>query len=360
MSQVVSKAFAFWSMDFANPEIYVAINLITNNMETGCSAVNATRVAERIAGNPRAADAINQLYAGPANGAPSPFNAAPSEKVSVARLLHFNEDVDIGRIEGVLSFNSFGCRSLKPRRSMTKDNDDQHSGAGGLFLLPSLFNHSCAPNAYWYCLGDVLIVRATCDIRARKEIFLSYGGQGDSYISRAKSSCLARLLGSCNCRLCAHDRQVGKTVCEQRDQISNKISSYTTTSAIRSQIKKLEATYEGYANADRYAMYNAYRSLYKLYEANSDAVNALQVIIKSLKYVGLEVTDTSLRGYLAPSVRNALPIKLLATAGSRTGPQLGYTAVDDCIAIQSIFGGQFDDMPRAAKWLKGAGWRKFQ
>ncbi|KAG8938007.1 hypothetical protein FRC04_009814 [Tulasnella sp. 424] len=219
---VVSKAFAFCALDPANPEVYAAINLITNIVDSGFRAVVAIRVAELIAGNPRAVDAINQLYAGPANEPPSQFSTVPSGK--------------------------------------------------------------------------------------------------------------------------------------QRDQTSNKISSYTATSVIRSQIKKLEETYEGYADADRYATYKAYRALLKLYKTNSDHVNALQVIIKSLKYVGLEVTDTSIRGHLAPSVHSALPIKLLATAGSETGSRLGHTAVDDCIAIHNIFGGEFDDMSRAAKWLKGAVW----
>ncbi|KAG8957894.1 hypothetical protein FRC05_009509, partial [Tulasnella sp. 425] len=198
---VVSKAFAFCALDPANPEVYAAINLITNIVDSGFRAVVAIRVAELIAGNPRAVDAINQLYAGPANEPPSQFSTVPSGK-----------------------------------------------------------------------------------------------------------------------------------------------------------IKKLEETYEGYADADRYATYKAYRALLKLYKTNSDHVNALQVIIKSLKYVGLEVTDTSIRGHLAPSVHSALPIKLLATAGSETGSRLGHTAVDDCIAIHNIFGGEFDDMSRAAKWLKGAVW----
>ncbi|KAG8916988.1 hypothetical protein FRC00_014180 [Tulasnella sp. 408] len=354
---VVSKAFVFCAKDdFAKPETFSIINLITNCMDVGYGAINPTQAAERIAGSPQAANVLNQLYAGPTyEPPPSEYSVAPPEKVTVSRLLRFDENVDIPRIQGVLSFNSFTTQSLGPGDSMPKDTS-QHLDASALFPLPSLFNHSCSPNAHWYCFKDVMVIRATCDIPAGDEIFLSYGGAGDSYLSRAKESCLARLLGSCNCALCTRDRQAGEAVCKQREQIASKISSCTTALAVRSHTKKLDETFKGYPTADRYAMFMANMKLANLYQTGSNLDETLRTLFKCLEDLGLKVTDTSIRGALPPSTRESLPVTLEAIGGSRGGPLLGPLGVDACIAIRNTFRVGMNDTTRAAKWLKGAAW----
>ncbi|KIO27494.1 hypothetical protein M407DRAFT_23307 [Tulasnella calospora MUT 4182] len=354
---VVSKAFVFCSKDdFAKPETFSILNLITNCMDVGYGAINPTQAAERIAGDPQAANALNQLYAGPTyEPPPSEYSVAPPGKVNVSRLLRFDEDVHIGRIQGVLSFNSFTVQSLGPGESMPKDTS-RHLDTSALFPLPSLFNHSCSPNAHWYCLKDIMIVRATCDIPAGNEVFLSYGGAGDSYLSRAKESCLARLLGSCNCFLCTRDRQAGESVCKQREKIASKISSCTTILAVRSHIKKLDETFKGYPTADRYAMFTANMKLANISQSSSNLDEVLRTLFKCLEYLGLKVTDTSFRGALPLSSRDSLPVKLATIGGSRTGPLLGPLGVDACIAIRNTFGGALNDKARAAKWLKGTVW----
>lgn len=347
---MVSKAFVSCSMaDSVNPETYTVINLITNVMDKGYHAVTATKVCERIAGDPKALEAVNQLYAGPLNPLPpTEYSTVPSEKVNVERLLHFDRDVDIRRVRSILSFNSFSTPSLGP--GLPRSEDDMGDwNPSSLFLLPSLFNHSCSPNAFCYNLGDVMIIRASCDIPTGNEVFLDYVAKGDSYISRGKNACLASLLGSCNCPLCTRDRQIGEAVCKQREQLSNTIKSSNTALAIRSHIKKLEETFKGYPASDQYAMLSAHTKLEEHYRASSDYVNVLQALFKRLEYMGFEVMDTSLRGTLARGDRKTLPIKLVTIAGSPASYSLGSPGVNARISIHSVFAGQFDDMTRAAK-----------
>ncbi|KAG9046748.1 hypothetical protein FS837_003769, partial [Tulasnella sp. UAMH 9824] len=329
---VVSKAFISCTKnDYAKPELCSYMHLIKNKGEIGYGAVAATKVAERIAGSPKAADAVEQLYAGPSNSPPPPnYSIAPSEKVDVARLLQFNRDVDIKRIEAVVNYN-------------------------GLFLLPSLFNHSCSPNAFRYTLGDVMIIRATCDIPAGDEVFLNYGAVGDSYLSRGQEG-FFRLLGSCNCPLCVRDRQAGESVCNQREQLSTNIESCTTISAALSHIKKLEETFKGYASADQFAMFKANRKLADLYIFDSNLDDGLRTIFKRLEYLGLKVTDTSLRGPLPSSSQTTLPIRYAATGGSYTGGTLGGDGVDLCLYISTAFGVDFKDQIRQYKWRMSAEW----
>ncbi|KAG8897734.1 hypothetical protein FRC00_003862 [Tulasnella sp. 408] len=315
-------------------------------------------VVERIAGSPKAADIVEQLYAGPSySPPPSKYSIAPPGKVDVARLLHFNRDVDIGRIEGVLHINSFSPQSLRPSDFLIERVEvEEELVPCSLYLLPSLFNHSCSPNASWYTLGDVMIIRAICDIPAGDEVFLSYGPEGDSYLSRAKSNCLARVLGSCNCALCVRDRQAGESVCNQREQISAKIQSCTTISAALSHIKNLEGTFKGYAAADQYAMFMANKKLADLYIANSNLDDGIRTLFKRLGYLGLKVTDTSLRGPLPGSSQTTLPIKLAATEGSHAKRSLERDGVDLCLYISTTFGVDFKDPIRESKWQMSAEW----
>ncbi|KAG9046747.1 hypothetical protein FS837_003768 [Tulasnella sp. UAMH 9824] len=354
---VVSKAFISCTKnDYANPELCSFTNFIKYKGEVSYGAVAATKVAERIAGSPNAADAVEQLYAGPSNSLPpSKYSIAPSGKVDVARLLQFNRDVDIRRIEAVVNYNAFGTQSLQPSNFLIERVEAEELDARSLFLLPSLFNHSCLPNAFWYCLGDVMIIRATCNIPAGDEVFLSYGAEGDSYLSRGEDSYF-RLLGSCNCPLCVRDRQAGESVCNQREQISTDVESCTTISAVLSHIKKLEETFKGYASADQYSMFMANEQLANLYISNSNIDDGLRTLFKRLEYLGLKVTDTSLRGPLPGSSQTTLPIKLTAIGGSYAGKLLGQSGVDLCLYISNAFGEDFNDQIRASKWRLSAEW----
>ncbi|KAG8995509.1 hypothetical protein FRB90_000168 [Tulasnella sp. 427] len=355
---MVSKAFVSCpSDDYANPEIFTTINLITNRMDMGYRAVMATKVAERIAGCPDAINSLNQLYAGPGGTPPlSNFEPVQPSKIDLPRLLNFQENLDVERTEAILSFNGFSIHPFGPGGSQS-ENANASMDSCGLFLLPSLFNHSCSPSAFWYCLGDVMVIRACGDIPVGNEVLISYGAGGASHASRGKNSCLARLLGSCSCSLCARDRQAEDAICNQREEISSKISTCTTASAVRVIITQLEKTFQGYPQADQYDMFTAYMKLSVIYKANGDHIKAIQSVFKCLEFGGLKVLDTSVRGSLPSSNgQTSRTIELAIVERSRIGPSLGQM-VDICVGVHNAFG-ELGDVVRAARWLRGAVWRK--
>lgn len=101
-------------------------------------------------------------------------------------------------------------------------------------------------------------------------------------------------------------------------------------------------------------MLQANRKLADLYIYNSNLDAGLRTLFKRLEYLGLKVTDKSLRGPLSWSSQNTLPIELAATGGSHTGGLLGRVGVGICCLIAGAFGNAFKDTARSCKWQIGA------
>ncbi len=80
--------------------------------------------------------------------------------------------------------------------------------AAGLWRLPAYANHSCVPNAVWYHIGDLMVIRAAQDLARHTEITIAYTHPYQNYdIREAKF----REYGfSCECELCTLDRDDGK------------------------------------------------------------------------------------------------------------------------------------------------------
>lgn len=103
-------------------------------------------------------------------------------------------------------------------------------------------------------------------------------------------------------------------------------------------------------------MFKAYRLLADLYMFDSKLDDGLRTLFKRLEYLGLKVTDPSLRGPLPSSSQTTLPIKFVATGGSHTGRYMGNFGVDLCLYISTAFGIDFKDQLRAFKWRMSAEW----
>ncbi|KAF2720154.1 hypothetical protein K431DRAFT_95811 [Polychaeton citri CBS 116435] len=71
----------------------------------------------------------------------------------------------------------------------------------GLWPKVSMANHSCYPNAVWSWIGDMIVVRATTQIKEGEEIFLSYVPSNMSYEKR-KVRLMEKYGFECRCNLC--------------------------------------------------------------------------------------------------------------------------------------------------------------
>jgi hypothetical protein len=139
--------------------------------------------------------------------------------------LSWKLDIDVARIDGVVTYNSFSPNCVKKSTpetlaSATQRSEDKNPSA--LYAYPSLFNHSCHPSAVWNCFGDIMVIRARETITQGTEITLAYA-VGTTHITRGEK--LASLLqGPCDCVLCISDRAVGDHACLWNGKLLNRIA----------------------------------------------------------------------------------------------------------------------------------------
>ncbi|KXZ47298.1 hypothetical protein GPECTOR_36g24 [Gonium pectorale] len=116
------------------------------------------------------------------------------------------------RLAKIVKFNCFGddaedlaaaaCRGEEPR------------GHIGLWPEFALLNHSCAPNAVNFVVGDAMVVRACRPIRAGEEVTISYLGRPQLLPFRKRISILSEDYGfECTCQRCVIIGNVDLTVC---------------------------------------------------------------------------------------------------------------------------------------------------
>jgi tetratricopeptide (TPR) repeat protein len=186
-----SKAFVYVQRDEPTSrtlEIDVYKQLLGTGKDVDITEATISRLQER----PQIGETFYSLSAGP--DFRDPVKSSDTGKL------------DIPRIRGVLRSNRFGadtnvdvlmnqCKRAKREnelgRQLTEEEAQEifhnDSKGTGLWLRESLFNHSCAPNCSWSCIGDHLFVRANRPIAAGEELCLSYMDSNASYQQRAEA-----------------------------------------------------------------------------------------------------------------------------------------------------------------------------
>ncbi|KAG8990512.1 hypothetical protein FRB90_001735 [Tulasnella sp. 427] len=345
---VVSKAFvAAFPEDCDPPEIHLIQNLITMTAKYGCGSSLGTKVAERIAGDPGCARLVYDLYAGPSfPPPPSNYVLEQAQSTGVERYLDFDVPVDIARIEAILSFNAFRPNGLP----LQSKEDTDHPSA--LFLLPSLFNHSCDPNAAWVCFGDVMVIRAARDIPRGSEVFISYRSGERSFPKRQEN--LRHYFDKCMCDLCALDRRDGKVLCKRREALASKIPTWNTVPQARQGIQDLEKTYKHKRTYHDPTMTDAFLHLARMQLKEGDVIGFFRTAMSSLQQAGLTVIDKSIKGSLrtVPHLgTDQLPIKPVVP------PMMAVMAnvyVQICISISNAFEDHYQDATRGHRWAAAA------
>lgn len=111
--------------------------------------------------------------------------------------------------------------------SLSTDSDDSElTSSSHLYITASIFNHSCAPNALWTILGDVIIVRARVDVEEGQEVFIPYTGAiSDKAINETVERSLSKHFPNapgCQCSACEATRRDGRVrVARRRDLMAN-------------------------------------------------------------------------------------------------------------------------------------------
>jgi len=168
--------------------------------------------------------------------------------------------MDTFQIHDIIARNAFGPGGQFGEEDATK-------ASAGLWVYAAYINHSCLPNAEKEYIGDLMLVRATRDIKAGEEIYHAYDESAD-YDARQQS--LMRTWGfKCECALCAVEKEEKLEMRAKRRELEKDAYDFvmreTPQNAKRLVVvkmkklkKRLEETYDEkkYKDLPRRAMVN--------------------------------------------------------------------------------------------------------
>ncbi|KAI1796166.1 hypothetical protein LXA43DRAFT_656004 [Ganoderma leucocontextum] len=230
---LVTKPFASaYATDLPQDKIVITLDLISNISRERTDAVLMAHIIDKLYGNPDLRDQVYHLYAG--RDYPSPPNSYPPPLGQAAPVELFTPtiDIDIAQLEAICIYNNFCPLRLEDKQIA------ENAKPTGLYPLASLFNHSCGANAIWYCIGDVMIVRAAEPISAGTEITIPYTVE-ESYVTR-QSILKKHMLEHCTCWLCEEDRKDGDERLQRRHQLNEMVNSRKLVTASLKDVQQFE------------------------------------------------------------------------------------------------------------------------
>ncbi|OSX59446.1 hypothetical protein POSPLADRAFT_1035719 [Postia placenta MAD-698-R-SB12] len=237
---LVAKPFhSVYERDLHPNEIMLSVDLITSKMNTRTQSALLAGVMQKLLGNPELHGLVFDLYAGPDSSPPSSYPPVISPDVTPVDPSQASIDIDVARLDAIISFNGFSPSVLEPIscRSKTRPEEGKPSG---LYLLPALFNHACQSNAVWTCVGDVMVIRATKRIILGEEITIPYTSAHSNPYEERRAILRQFSIDECDCHLCQDDRKDDESAHKMRDELLAKRKSSQLIDASTAQLLSLE------------------------------------------------------------------------------------------------------------------------
>lgn len=312
---------------------------------------------------------LSALYTGPSIDRPESPSSRP-ERHALSHPLASSVDIDISRIEAVLSMNSFAFGAdLKSMFSDANDVKKDDTEGCGIFDFPSYCNHECWPSATRSFTGDVMICRAARRLQNGDEVTLSYIQADFKYAARAVN--IDHQWGFvCECSLCQAERIDGPEKCDGRVELLN--SMYNLAEQARThhpsdpavielynrgkqtviRLKESYANTAAWGSCPKLTLFMALHVLSTLLSGQGQMMEtAIETDMDMLESIGLKVVD---RGLSETEVVASVPIDTEAFGALH---HYGW-CVHVCIRIAAriaFFAGR-KKKERSTAWLKAARW----
>jgi hypothetical protein len=274
-------------------------------------------------------------------------------------------DIDISRVDGLVTYNSFSLNCVREATSgiILPSSERDLEKPSAIYTLPSIFNHSCHPNAMWRCFGDVMVIRARQTVLEGEEVTLPYT-LGHTYIDREKA--LAPIIEmQCDCTFCAADRADGKIACRQRKTLIDEMNatkkglhrSTMSNPGLEDHVGKLMCTYHSKQSVPRPPLFVAYFDVMQVTERDGNRQGRVDLISKSVQFgmkaleaAGFTGIDTRMKGRKA--LRRKLPLSKNCLAAAVVNS-------DVCSVIMVHMAASFlmlSEADCAERWFRAAWW----
>lgn len=342
----------------------MTLNMLASKMDKPTQCANIATAAQVLYGNPDLYDRVFHLYAGPDYPSP-PSMYPPTPVLDPVELdpLSPTRRIDIAKLESICTHNTFSPVPLQPDDPYTRTSEPGFDAPTGLYTLTSMFNHSCAPNANYVFIGNIMTVRASCSIKAGEEITIAYVSPHQPYSERRDTLATAwHMPEVCDCAQCQDDRADGDASLRRREEMLATLPSTLlgqSVNELQTLEKKLSATYAPTRGPRRLAMYGIHHSIaehLRTSPSEADINRAIQKDITALECLGLTVLKGGrTRSASRSESRKSRDAELMVEAD-----HLGYVPEEAIapmlrIAQTYIF---FDDITNLLRWLKTAQWGK--
>ncbi|KAJ3161492.1 hypothetical protein HDU86_007274 [Geranomyces michiganensis] len=162
---LVEKAFsvAFPGEMAGQSDFQIILNLNTNRGSFGTAGHRLYRLVEKMLYNPEQASLYLDL------------SAHDSFPTKTPQVVDGKVALDTFHVQAVAENNGFGCPDAYALGYVNKSGGESKAdGPTGIWLHAAYMNHSCVPNSRRTFIGDMMIIRASRDIRAGEELTMSY------------------------------------------------------------------------------------------------------------------------------------------------------------------------------------------
>jgi hypothetical protein len=321
------------------------------------------RVLTKLHGSPDESNLIYHLYDGRSlPKLPTTYPPPRASGTHTVTPLVWNADVDMTKIERIMTYNAFTPATVGVV-TKTAEKLPQHEihTPSAIYALPSIFNHSCHPNAIWHCFGDVMVIRARETISQGSEITLSYVIGIREHRSE-DNHLKAALQRPCDCVMHTSDRADGEAVLRKREILVKDICTKVAKSQredAEALLEKLESTYRLPQHVPRPLLFYSYSAVMAATQLHARRSHSLELhklsighAFKALKAAGFIMLDTSLNG--DKEHRHILPVGKDCIGAWAVGH-------DACILIMIKISASFislSEMTCAERWLRAAWWGK--
>ena len=312
------KAFAYCysngteGSSLASSQPNLLINIQTGRMTIGTQGDLITKIAWQLSRNPSTIPILTALHHGTYEStATACIDGLPVVDTYVTFSLRWRSALIVYctdllysfLIERIVALNAFGCppTSLESHFKSTKTKGLQQTfHSTGIWITASYINHSCCSNVRRSFIGDMQIVRATCNLPADTEITIRYNIAGtESYTERQKG--LENWDFKCNCTLCQADKSISKKLARKRQALLEDLNAAFTASdgvqlpKVERLLTVLEQTYKASSPTEvpRLALWNPYLVLTRMYAAKNNREKVIHNALKCLTSLGFVIKGGS-------------------------------------------------------------------
>lgn len=216
---LVEKALCVAFNDEEGGDQSVIINMNTEIMSVGTHPTRLIGVVHKLRHSPKLAEEFMRLY----------DDGYQPRGVNIVDGL---VAVDTFQVEAALDFNGFGCPAVPT--CINTDQMDQATSSTGVWLTSSFINHDCTGTAARSFIGDVMVIRATKDLKKGDEILMRYKNSDDDNDEFQKAIQQSWKF-KCSCAVCSAEAKTPQAKRKRRVEFIKEARSFMEAHEVTEQ-----------------------------------------------------------------------------------------------------------------------------